>query len=154
MPTEGEVAQQPRLKSLATKPLKLVGSLVSSRSNTAAPTPSASAVSLPALNAASAQQLSLSDRDRDSAHTISDGAFIQPDTLNIPAPRSSGRRMTRRRRGRKHLQAQDLTAAQIASATRGPRKPLEGEEPAAVLRVRVVKADGLVAKDRNGHSDP
>ena len=47
-----------------------------------------------------------------------------------------------------------LTPAQIASAAKAPRKPLEGEEAAAVLRVRVVKAEGLVAKDRNGASDP
>lgn len=44
--------------------------------------------------------------------------------------------------------------AQLAAAARGPRKPLDGEEPAAWLRVRVVKADDLVAKDRNGTSDP
>ncbi len=48
----------------------------------------------------------------------------------------------------------NLSPAQIASAAKGPRKPLEGEEPAAWLRVRVVKADGLVAKDRRGTSDP
>lgn len=42
----------------------------------------------------------------------------------------------------------------IAHAAKGPRKPLDGEEPAAWLRVRVVSADGLVAKDRNGLSDP
>ncbi|EIW71117.1 hypothetical protein TREMEDRAFT_67577 [Tremella mesenterica DSM 1558] len=47
-----------------------------------------------------------------------------------------------------------LTPQQVASAARGPRKPLEGEEPAAWLRVRVVKAEGLVAKDRGGTSDP
>lgn len=58
---------------------------------------------------------------------------------------------------RRHLKSKDgatLTPAQLASAARGPRKPLEGEEPAAWLRVRVVKADNLVAKDRNGTSDP
>ena len=44
--------------------------------------------------------------------------------------------------------------AQIASAAAGPRKPLDGEEPAAWLRVRVVKAEGLIAKDRRGTSDP
>lgn len=42
----------------------------------------------------------------------------------------------------------------IAQAAKGPRKPLEGEEPAAWVRVRVVSADSLVAKDRNGLSDP
>lgn len=50
--------------------------------------------------------------------------------------------------------AAGLTPAQVASAAQGPRKPLEGEEPAAWLRVRVVKAEGLVAKDRSGTSDP
>jgi phosphatidylserine decarboxylase len=47
-----------------------------------------------------------------------------------------------------------MTPAQVASAARGPRKPLDGEEPAAWVRVRVVRAQGLVAKDRNGTSDP
>lgn len=51
-------------------------------------------------------------------------------------------------------QAQGMSPAQIAAIAQGPRKPLDGEEPAAVLRVRVVKAEGLVAKDRNGTSDP
>ena len=67
------------------------------------------------------------------------------------------------RKQNKHLHAKDvasgdgvmnLTPAQIAAAARGPRKPLEGEEPAAWLRVRVVQGRGLVAKDRNGTSDP
>ena len=43
---------------------------------------------------------------------------------------------------------------EVTRAARGPRKPLDGEEPAVVLRVRVVKAEGLVAKDRGGTSDP
>lgn len=42
----------------------------------------------------------------------------------------------------------------VAKVARGPRKPLEGEEPAAWVRVRVVKGEGLVAKDRGGTSDP
>ena len=49
---------------------------------------------------------------------------------------------------------QPLSPAQIAQAARGPRKPLEGEQPAGRIRVRIVKGDGLVIKDRNGTSDP
>ena len=47
-----------------------------------------------------------------------------------------------------------MTPTQAAMAAKGPRKPLEGEEPAAWVRVRIVRAEGLVAKDRNGTSDP
>lgn len=44
--------------------------------------------------------------------------------------------------------------ASVPKAARGPRKPLDGEEPAAWIRVRVVKGEDLVAKDRAGTSDP
>lgn len=39
-------------------------------------------------------------------------------------------------------------------AARGRVKPREGEEVLAMLRLRVVRCEGLVAKDRNGTSDP
>jgi phosphatidylserine decarboxylase len=73
---------------------------------------------------------------------------------SVPPP--SARKGLRHGRIR-HLRSKGVvpsSPAQLAAAARGPRKPLDGEEPAAWLRVRVVKADDLVAKDRNGTSDP
>ncbi|ORX34011.1 phosphatidylserine decarboxylase [Kockovaella imperatae] len=46
------------------------------------------------------------------------------------------------------------TPTHASITTKSPRKPLEGEEPAAWVRVRIVKAESLVAKDRGGTSDP
>lgn len=48
----------------------------------------------------------------------------------------------------------ELDGTAIVKSVRGPRKPSDGEEPAATIRVRVVKAEGLVSRDRNGLSDP
>jgi phosphatidylserine decarboxylase len=48
----------------------------------------------------------------------------------------------------------ELDGTAIVKSVRGPRKPLDGEEPAATIRVRVVRAEGLVSRDRNGLSDP
>jgi phosphatidylserine decarboxylase len=73
----------------------------------------------------------------------------------VPPP--TARRGLRTKTRIRHLRSRDAVPAnpaQLAAASRGPRKPLDGEEPAAVLRVRVVKAENLVAKDRNGTSDP
>ncbi len=41
-----------------------------------------------------------------------------------------------------------------ALAARGRTKPLDGEEPVITLRVRVIRCEGLAAKDRSGTSDP
>ncbi|WVQ98224.1 phosphatidylserine decarboxylase [Kwoniella sp. CBS 9459] len=118
---------KPNLKRLASKPLKLAAS-------TFRPRPS--------------RAPSFGSTDATSS------TFAASDTT------SSDSRWGRRRSKHQHIPLQvaaaagALTPAQIASAARGPRKPLEGEEPAAWLRVRVVKAQGLVAKDRSGTSDP
>lgn len=65
-----------------------------------------------------------------------------------------GKRRIGRGKKRHIHDAGELSAAQLALAGKLPRKPLEGEDPAATLRVRVVRAENLVAKDRNGASDP
>jgi phosphatidylserine decarboxylase len=73
----------------------------------------------------------------------------------VPPP--TARRGLRTKTRIRHLRSRDAVPAnptQLAAASSGPRKPLDGEEPAAVLRVRVVRAENLVAKDRNGTSDP
>lgn len=114
---------QPRLRRLASKPLKLAASTFKPRSSRA-PSPF-----LP---------------DDPSSTTISTAA----------SSASGGWKKGTRHQHISHQTAAGLTPAQVASAARGPRKPLEGEEPAAWLRVRVVKAEGLVAKDRSGTSDP
>ncbi|KAK6903556.1 phosphatidylserine decarboxylase [Kwoniella mangroviensis CBS 8507] len=113
----------PRLKRLASKPLKMAASTFRS---SRAPSPGPS----------------------DTTTTLVSSDSLSSDT-------KSGR--FSRRKSSKHQHqpiSQGMTAAQIASAARGPRKPLEGEEPAVYLRVRVVSAKGLVAKDRGGTSDP
>ncbi|OWZ75979.1 phosphatidylserine decarboxylase [Cryptococcus neoformans Bt85] len=114
---------QPRLRRLASKPLKLAASTFKPRSSRA---PS------PFLH------------DDPSSTTISTAA----------SSTSGGWKKGARHQRISRQTATGLTPAQVASAAQGPRKPLEGEEPAAWLRVRVVKAEGLVAKDRSGTSDP
>lgn len=125
-----------QIKRLASKPLKLAASTFrpltrSSSSSTSAIAPS-------------------------SSSTSSDAPTYPSETSNTT---SSGRGLNVKKRIRHgHIRSKEaaatLTPSQLASAARGPRKPLDGEEPAAWLRVRVVKADNLVAKDRNGTSDP
>ena len=121
------------LKKFASKPLKLAAStlkpLVHSRAHTPVAQP---------------------------AHSSSETTGGESESVSIAS--TSKRSRIGRRKGHGHLQAlgaaQGMSPAQIAAIAQGPRKPLDNEEPAAVLRVRVVKAEGLVAKDRNGTSDP
>ena len=118
-----------RVKRLASKPLKLAASTFRPLTNRT----NSSASSLPPSTTAD-----LSDT----------GGSVPP-----PTARRGLRTKTRIR----HLRSRDAVPAnptQLAAASSGPRKPLDGEEPAAVLRVRVVRAENLVAKDRNGTSDP
>jgi len=119
-----------RVKRLASKPLKLAASTFRPLTNRT----NSSASSLPPSNS-----------DVDTA--MGTGA--------VPPP--TARRGLRTKTRIRHLRSRDAVPAnpaQLAAASRGPRKPLDGEEPAAVLRVRIVKAENLVAKDRNGTSDP
>ena len=136
--------QHPKLKKLASKPLKLAASTFKplSLSRTASP-------GLPHSNTPNTNSTPNS--------TAASSTTIVPETASAysaaPTATGGGRRLGRRRKHH-HVNAMGLTPAQIASAAKGPRKPLEGEEPAGWLRVRVLKAEGLVAKDRNGSSDP
>lgn len=119
--------QHPKLRRLASKPLKMA-------QNTLRPLTS--------------RKSSYAPSSVFSSSTI--GASTDASTNGSPNS-SSGKKMRRHHR----LKGQaGLTPAQIASAAKGQRKPLDGEEPVAWLRVRVVRADGLVAKDRRGTSDP
>lgn len=134
----------PRLRRLASKPLKLAASTLRSGagvlSRASSPGPSTTAA--------------LADHN---AYSDTNGAESSDVAASARVERKSSRRNIRGRKSR-HLHlpgaAAALTPAQIASIAKGPRKPLEGEEPAAWLRVRVVSAKGLVAKDRGGTSDP
>jgi phosphatidylserine decarboxylase len=118
-----------RVKRLASRPLKLAASTFRPLTNRT----NSSASSLPPSTAAD----------------LSDTAG------SVPPP--TARRGLRTKTRIRHLRSRDTVPAnptQLAAASSGPRKPLDGEEPAAVLRVRVVRAENLVAKDRNGTSDP
>ncbi|WVQ75864.1 phosphatidylserine decarboxylase [Cryptococcus sp. DSM 104548] len=124
---DSQPRSQPRFRRLASKPLKLAASTFKPRSSRA-PSPGSSTTLAPD-NPSSAPGASV---------TVVGGW----------KKRGAGHQRLSR------ASASGLTPAQVASAARGPIKPLEGEEPAAWLRVRVVKAENLVAKDRSGTSDP
>ncbi|WWD21646.1 phosphatidylserine decarboxylase [Kwoniella shandongensis] len=137
----------PRLKRLATKPLKLAASTFRNR---------------PRSNSASRGQSPDRSTATSTEHSSSAPSIAEGKTGSSNGGGGGGGGVWRRRRSH-HLhhshmpvssEAATLTPTQVASAARGPRKPLEGEEPAAWLRVRVVKAQDLVAKDRSGTSDP
>ncbi|WVO16689.1 phosphatidylserine decarboxylase [Cryptococcus depauperatus] len=113
--------REPRLKSLASKPLKLAASTFKQRTSRTSPTIATLASDSSSMFSTIAMGESKKKR------------YIYGISRNAAA---------------------GLSPAQVASAARGPRKPLDGEEAAAWLRVRVVKAEGLVAKDRGGTSDP
>lgn len=125
-----------RLKRLAAKPLKplkLAASAIHSvsHSRSATPTP----------------QTSFDDEDSTTRNNSSSGSTL----LDVPDSTKSRPRLGKHR----SVASQQIPdPALLAQATRGPRKPLEGEDPAAWLRVRVNSAEGLVVKDRNGFSDP
>lgn len=150
----------PRFKRLAKKPLKplklaasaigsvpsrLGGTLHSSTSSTQDDVDSSAPPTPDLYSTAMAVPLGSSTT---SASTSTDG-YLEP-----PAEPKKRSKFPGRRKHQKTGGAMILDAAQVAQAAQGPRKPLENEEPAAILRVRVVSADGLVAKDRNGSSDP
>lgn len=144
-----------RLAAKPLKPLKLAASAISSvRHGASTPTPGT---------------------PREFYEEESDAFSLDPSRTGTPQPQRSGtassfgsgtgdqleapgERPTMRKRmsftRSKKTDPASLDPVQVALAARGPRRPLEGEEPAAVLRVRVVRADDLVAKDRNGYSDP
>jgi phosphatidylserine decarboxylase len=85
----------------------------------------------------------------EDGYSVSGSGSVPPPFAKSGRGLKSGRNRHLRSKG-----AAPSSPAQLAAAARGPRKPLDGEEPAAFLRVRVVKANDLVAKDRNGTSDP
>jgi len=120
--------QHPKLRRLASKPLKLAQSTLRPLTSRSSTTPGQSTVA-------------------------SSSTLVPSDATSINSYSSGSDRKKWRRHHRLKSQP-GLTPAQIASAAKGPRKPLDGEEPAAWLRVRIVRADGLVAKDRRGSSDP
>lgn len=119
--------QHPKLKRFAAKPLKLAQSTL---------------------------------RPLTSRTSFSGSSSIASSSTTFPTDSggsNSYRQNTGRRKIRRHhrLKGQaGLTPEEIANAAQGLRKPLEGEEPVAWLRVRVVMAEGLVAKDGRGTSDP
>jgi phosphatidylserine decarboxylase len=83
--------------------------------------------------------------------TANTTSFLEPpEKKRSKGSKIPGRRKHQKTRGGVGI----LDAAQVAQVAQGPRKQLDNEEPAALLRVRVVSAEGLVVKDRNGSSDP
>lgn len=140
----------PRLRKLAKKPLKplklAANAYHSVRSGMGTPNSGHSTAGMEDELAA----LSVSDggskinRSLTSASTSSNGTGTHDPQLSINEKNWRGRR-------KENMLVDPVL---IAHAAKGPRKPLDGEEPAAWLRVRVVSADSLVAKDRNGLSDP
>ncbi|WVR04751.1 phosphatidylserine decarboxylase [Kwoniella sp. DSM 27419] len=121
-------SRKPGFKRLASRPLKMAASTIRNISNSRAPSPS---------------------RASESNPHASDGF-----SSDVGGSSKRSKRGSRHQHLPIHGAGAALTPAQVASAARGPRKPLDGEEPAAWIRVRVVKAQGLVAKDRGGTSDP
>lgn len=126
----------PKLTRLASKPLKLAANTLKPLVNSVTP----SRVSTPGPSTTAGLGM---------------GPGGEP-TINSTSHHIEGELRRRGKMGRRkrHVHAEGMTAAQLALAGKMPRKPLEGEDPAAILRVRVVKGEKLVAKDRNGVSDP
>lgn len=149
-PTPYGQKSNPRLRKLAKKPLKPLKLAANAyhtvRSGLATPNSGHSTAGLEDELAG----LNMSDgsskvsRSVTSTSTSSNGT----GTLEPHAALNEKKWLGRKR------ESMMLDPVLIAHAAKGPRKPLENEEPAAWLRVRVVSADGLVAKDRNGLSDP
>lgn len=128
-----------RLAAKPLKPLKLAASAINSvRSNASTPVPGAT------FNF---------DEDHDPSRSASanSSAHLEPPTEKAEKER---KRRSLPLRKKHDTTTSTLDPVQVAHAARGPSKPLDGELPAAVLRVRVCSAAGLVAKDRNGLSDP
>lgn len=150
-----------RLAAKPLKPLKLAASAIGSvpsriggghRSNSGDTGFASSATATPdeeltvTLDApASSYSAQLSSQPPPTGSTVNSAYLEKKKRSKIP-----GRRKHQKTRGGVGI----LDAAQVAQVAQGPRKPLEHEEPAAMLRVRVVSAEGLVVKDRNGSSDP
>lgn len=139
-----------RLAAKPLKPLKLAASAINSvRSNANTPTPTPP----------SASSFPLSTADDEAAHSDSPArsgtASTTSSRLEPPSEAKERKRRSLPLR-KKHTDpsVNSLDPVQVAHAARGPSKPLDSELPAAVLRVRVCSAEGLVAKDRNGFSDP
>lgn len=150
----GSSSTKSTVQRLASKPLKLAASSLRPLG-----------LSRHASSASIANQSSSSALDQPSDPASAAGAAGAAGTKDLEgAPsRSSGRGISlgrrgliRRKRANRPLRdnTSGLTPAQLAQMAGGLRKPLEGEEPAAWVRVRVVRANDLVAKDRNGTSDP
>ncbi|BEJ14342.1 hypothetical protein CspHIS471_0401090 [Cutaneotrichosporon sp. HIS471] len=129
-PPQQDKPQPARLRRLASKPLKPLKLAASAITRSGSSTPAGA-----------------SSHDDDS-NSVADAHLDASD------PKLRKRLSFTRKKESPQLPHVPLDPAQIALAARGPRRPLEGEEPAAVLRVRVVRANDLVAKDRNGFSDP
>ena len=132
-------APQPRrITRLARKPIKIASSALRPlRSGTATPTPS----SVAAAGMGAGGSASVSSQGGNSLEPSSSISSLNPLKRITSRNRSSN-------------PEGELDGNAIVKSVRGPRKPLDGEEPAGMIRVRVVKAEGLIAKDRNGLSDP
>jgi phosphatidylserine decarboxylase len=156
----------PRLRRLASKPLKplkLAASAIGSvpgrisgkhDKDNASPPSSATAAHTSEEDEVAATPSSASGSVPTSTTTGTTAA--NSAYLELPATEKKRRKIPGRRKHPKSVSGLSgiLDATQIAQVAQGPRKPLEQEEPAAILRVRVVSAEGLVVKDRNGFSDP
>ncbi|GMK58812.1 hypothetical protein CspeluHIS016_0602540 [Cutaneotrichosporon spelunceum] len=148
-PQQGE-SQPARLRRLAAKPLKPLKLAASAIARSGSLTPVGNSSHEEDLSAVDAQLRSHSQRSGTASSFNSTSDMHLDPTDPKPRKRLS---FTRKKDSSPSLSA-SLDPLQIALAARGPRRPLDGEEPAAVLRVRVVRANDLVAKDRNGFSDP
>jgi phosphatidylserine decarboxylase len=141
--SKGQPARLRRLAAKPLKPLKLAASAISSaRHGGSTPTPGTPLEELDYVDVRLAPQ---PNRSGTASSFGSNGDHLD-------AEQKARKRLSFNRK--KESPAASLDPVQVALAARGPRRPLEGEEPAAVLRVRVVRAEDLVAKDRNGFSDP
>ncbi len=137
-------AQRNRVRRLASKPLKIAGSIrrgLSPRSNGGG---AGGATTTAAAGGIGPSHLGESVIPAGHTHEMQ-GMALQPPQHSHSVSASASAAAAA---------AADKDATAGAMAVRGRTKPLEGEEPVVLLRVRVVRCEGLVAKDRNGTSDP
>lgn len=127
------------------------------QSSPGASTPDMSSTSRPRIKRIARKPLKIASAAIGRRKTSSDSA-----TSSAAAASSQNLRMTASLQA--HAQAQDTHAAaatddviakgEAYKIAKGRAKPLEGEKEACVVRIRVVRCDNLVAKDRGNTSDP
>lgn len=136
--TMGGHSQRPRIKRIARKPLKIASAAIGRRRNSTEPSASASSSS---SSSASASNGGSGHASQNLRMTASLQAHAQAQDSHAHAHASSA--------------SDDVIAkGEAYKIAKGRAKPLDGEKEACMVRIRVVRCEGLVAKDRGNTSDP